>query len=305
MNRFEKLSQKFLDYCCTQKQLSKHTIKAYRIDLRQYTVITDSTNIPSKTTLESYSAYLHQHYKPKSVKRKMATLHTYCNWLVNESLIEKSPFNQINLHFREPKALPRYVSLENINRLLSVVYANTKDTALSEYELFIRWRDTAIIELLFATGMRVSELCNLHFEQLDLETGIVRIFGKGRKERIVTIANIKALESLRTYLLFRPKVKNNSFFLNRYNRQLSDNSVRTILTKHTKQAGIKQKITPHMIRHSVATLLLEQGMDIRYIQQILGHSSIKTTQIYTHISTPRQAHLLATLHPRNQIHPEK
>lgn len=304
MSVYTAAMEDYLSYCRDQKQLSWHTTKAYRIDLKQFQNCTGIMSYPDKVSLQTYAVYLHHNYMPKSVKRKIASIRSFCSWLVSESLIEISPFTKVNLRFREPQVLPRYVSLRDIESLLHAAYSETRNHDLSDHGLFTAWRDVAVLEMLFATGMRVSELCSLKIEYLDLDTGVVRIFGKGSRERIITIGNAKVLESLRTYRACCPETNGGTVFLNRVGKPLSDQSVRIIIRRCALSAGIKQHITPHMIRHSVATLLLEQGMDIRFIQQVLGHSSIKTTQIYTHIAMPQQARLLASLHPRNQISPE-
>lgn len=164
-------------------------------------------------------------------------------------------------------------------------------------------RDVAILELLFATGMRISELCSLHTDDIDLIEGSVKIYGKGAKERLIQICNQNVLIALRNYVgCWNDKIQtSNHFFLNRLGNPLSDQSVRYMIQKYCGQAGISLHITPHMFRHSFATFLLEEDVDLRYIQHLLGHSSITTTQIYTHVTLKKQRDILTYKHPRNKL----
>ena len=164
-------------------------------------------------------------------------------------------------------------------------------------------RDIAVIGLLFATGVRVSELCSLRTDTVNLSTGEIIIYGKGSKERVIQISNQAVLSAVSLYYIANAADIEASgwFFINRRRHRLSDQSVRNMINKYVGIAGINQHITPHMIRHSFATLLLEEDVDIRYIQQLLGHSSINTTQIYTHVSLKKQRDILASKHPRNKI----
>jgi integrase/recombinase XerD len=164
-------------------------------------------------------------------------------------------------------------------------------------------RDTAVLETLFATGARVSEICHLRPEDVDLDDGWVRILGKGGKERVVQICDPAIIAALRGYQASREAVlpSETYFFLNRCGRRLSEQSVRTLLRRHAAQAGVGVPVRPHLLRHSVATLLLEEGVDIRHIQHLLGHSSIATTQIYTHVNARNQREVLTSKHPRRRL----
>ena len=185
---------------------------------------------------------------------------------------------------------------------VSVLYEQ-KSLAESEYQLRCCVRDIAMIELLFATGMRISELCSLKPESIDLESGNILIYGKGAKERVIQIGNPEVISALLLYQEYFKEdiVSCGYFFVNKRKNKLSDQSVRFMIKRYAEIAGITQHITPHMFRHSFATLLLEQDVDIRYIQQMLGHSSISTTEIYTHVSNKKQKDILVNKHPRNLI----
>jgi site-specific recombinase XerD len=176
-----------------------------------------------------------------------------------------------------------------------------KNLAPSEYQSKILSRDIAVIELLFATGIRISELCSLKPSDIDLESQNVLIYGKGSKERMIQIGSMDVINALTEYqAIYKNEIENcNYYFVNRRKQKLSEQSVRFMIKKHTNIAAINQHITPHMFRHSFATLLLEEDVDIRYIQKMLGHSSITTTQIYTHVSIEKQKDILTTKHPRN------
>lgn len=173
----------------------------------------------------------------------------------------------------------------------------------TKYQKKITTRDIAVLEILFATGARVSEICNLKLSSVDLTNHTVKIFGKGSKERMIQIENTDVLRALNNYYeLFQPDIKEcGFFFINKLHHRLSEQSVREIICKYTAMTEYDIHITPHMFRHSFATLLLDEDVDIRYIQKLLGHSSITTTQIYTHVAMAKQKEILSVKHPRNKI----
>jgi integrase/recombinase XerD len=304
MLNYTQLTKHYLEYCQYQKKLSEKTLKAYRIDITQfqrYMMRTEYDGI--KNLLSSYITYLHKEYKPKTVKRKLASIKAFFTWLEYEETIKENPFSKINLKFHEPKVLPKTISFDVIEHLLQTAYNEPTNINVTAYQKQIHLRNIAVLELLFASGMRVSELCSLKTDDINLRTGEIRIWGKGAKERIVTIANPEVLKIIREYRSTF-NVQNDSIeylFINRKGNRLSEQSVRIIINNYTKKANICKHLTPHMFRHSFATLLLEEDVDIRYIQQILGHSSITTTQIYTHVSTKKQNDILSIKHPRNHM----
>ena len=250
--------------------------------------------------MDLYITELHKRYKPKSVKRKIASLKAFFHYLEYTELLEQNPFDKLDVHFREAKLLPKTIPFYSIQKFLSVLYEQ-KNLAVSAYQFRCCLRDIAAIELLFATGMRISELCSLHPSDIDLENNTVLIYGKGAKERILQIGNPEVIVALKSYQdSFKEDISNcGYFFVNKQKHKLSDQSVRFMINRYANLAGIEQHITPHMFRHSFATLLLEQDVDIRYIQKMLGHSSISTTEIYTHVSSAKQKDILVNKHPRN------
>lgn len=296
--------QQYLNFCKLQKGLSPKTLKAYQIDLTQFaTFIKYHDCNCSKANLQLYLTQLHSKYKIKSVKRKIACLKAFFRHLEFEEIVEQNPFSRIQIKLHEPFLLPRTIPLSTIDLLLQCVYqqkAQYKEDT-SPYKCILR--DIAVLELLFATGMRVSELCSLRSDTVNLAEGTIKIYGKGSKERLIQIGNKNVLSAVSTYHhAFAEPIANSGWFLvNRLGHQLSDQSVRFMIQKYANLAGIEQHITPHMLRHSFATLLLEEDVDIRYIQQLLGHSSIVTTQIYTHVTSKKQRDILTTKHPRNKI----
>ena len=173
------------------------------------------------------------------------------------------------------------------------------DNSVYKYRL----RDVVVVEMLFATGARVYEISNIREDSIDLNSGLIRIMGKGGKERYVQISNSSLLAMMKKYFVEnRTEIKERGyFFVNNRGNRYTEQSIRLMLKKYTKQAGIERNITPHMFRHSFATYLIEEGVDVSCVQQILGHSSIKTTQIYIHVAAKKQAEILREMHPRNNM----
>lgn len=303
MNRLTNQIQHYLSYCQLQKKLSEKTLKAYRIDLTQFeSYCADEPEPLTKFCISHYIKKLHTKYKPKTVKRKIACLRAFINYLDFDEQIESNPISKIHLEFREPIILPKSLPLTTIKKLLKVVY-QALEKPQTQYQHDVKLRDIAVLELLFATGLRVSELCSITSKDIDLKNGFVKVQGKGARERIVFISNSEALSALRTYKskYFKAITETEWFFINRLGNRLNEQSVRSMINAYANMAKIPEHVTPHMLRHSFATLMLEEDVDIRYIQSILGHSSITTTQIYTHVSLSKQRNIMKKKHPRNRI----
>lgn len=301
MNTFDYYAAKYLEYCACRKRLDPKTLKAYQIDLNQYNDYQKAyPEFYSREAVDSYITHLHKEYSPRTVKRKIAALKTFFHYMEYMDLLEENPFSRLDIRFRQAKLLPKTIPFHSIQAFLSTLYKQ-KEKAASEHQLRCCIRDIAVIELLFATGMRISELCSLKPADIDFENKSILIYGKGAKERIVQIGNPEVLSALLLYqTAFQADIKIcGYFFVNRLGKKLSDQSVRFMINRYARLASIEQHLTPHMFRHSFATLLLEQDVDIRYIQRILGHSSISTTEIYTHVSNVKQKDILFNKHPRN------
>lgn len=299
------LIKQYLQHCQFEKGLSAKTLKAYQIDLNQFAnYVGNNIGICSKEMLQDYLCSMHDRYKIKSVKRKIASLKAFYTYLEDENIVTLNPLRKTRIKLHEPFLLPKTIPLNTIELLLHCAYKR-KQTVIgtSPYQYASCLRDIAVLELLFATGIRVSELCSIKSNTIDLCNGTIKIYGKGAKERIIQIGNPDVLSALQEYYQeYSLHIhKSGWFFINRLGNQLSDQSVRNMIKKYTQLANINQHITPHMFRHSFATFLLEEDVDIRYIQMLLGHSSITTTQIYTHATTKKQRALLEAKHPRNRF----
>lgn len=288
----------YLNCCQYEKRLSCKTLIAYQYDFKQVLRFANLNNISKvsqfgKNELRSYIRLLLNKYKPKSSKRKLATLKAFFNWLEYEEIITVTPFRKIHIKIKEGNRLPKTISKEDLGALFQYLDKHSDN--------FISIRNRAIFEVLFSTGMRVGELCGLLIENLNINEGSVRIIGKGDKERFIPICNEKTIDAIRNYLLLRDGLACSHYvFLTRTGTRMQEQNVRLILHNYARNIGLSV-MTPHMFRHSFATYLLEEGVDIRYIQALLGHSSITTTQIYTTVNEKKQRELLTEHHPRKLI----
>lgn len=292
------LVHEYLDYCKYQNNLSNSTLKAYQIDIAQFSVFWAGTNGEfSRANISSYIVHLQRTFKPRTAKRKAASLKAFCFWLEYMEVLEYNPFASLRIKFNEPQTLPRTIPLDSIAAMLTAAHQAACDGRSGAL------RDAAVLELLFATGVRVSELCALPPQSVELCEGTVLIMGKGAKERIIQIEHTEVLDTLRAYYTANEAAIHSSghFFINRCGRGYSDQSVRAMIRKYLAAAHVELHVTPHMFRHTCATQLLEADVDLRYIQTLLGHSNITTTQIYTHVSGNKQRSILATKHPRNSM----
>jgi len=294
----------FLFHCRYEKNLSPRTLKAYSIDLAQLRKHLSGAGVAAieivdKGILRDYIRTLFEGYKEKTIKRKVATLKVFFNFLEREDVIPVNPLRKMEVRIKETRRLPRTVALADLKRLFRHLYRakqGCKDRDSVAYRVLVR--DIAVLEMLFATGARVSEVCNLRSEDVDLRGGCVRILGKGGKERILQLCDPNVLAAVKHYHDLREAEGSMHFFQNRPGNRLTDQSVRGMLRRHTASAGLKAHVTPHMLRHSVATLLLEEGVDLRNIQHLLGHSSIVTTQIYAEVRPEAHRRILTQKHPR-------
>ncbi|MCG8333588.1 MAG: tyrosine-type recombinase/integrase [Proteobacteria bacterium] len=289
--------------------MSSRTITAYKIDLCQFIAFCNKGNQIKelkhidKASIKLYLEEISPKFKPKTVKRKLASLKTFFNHMQFEGEIDINPFSLLRIKIKEGKRVPRVIEPAIIKRLYQHLYKRKDGLAPSSYAYGIIVRDIAVVELLFSTGLRVSELSHLKLSEMDLDKYTVRINGKGNKERFIPVCSTATKEALNTYFkLFREHIIHAEyFFLNRHHRRFSEQSIRFMIKKYIKQLNIDKNITPHMFRHSLATMLLENEVDIRYIQDLLGHSSISTTQIYLTVNKKKQRSILTRKHPRKDI----
>ncbi|OFX56916.1 MAG: hypothetical protein A2046_01065 [Bacteroidetes bacterium GWA2_30_7] len=314
MNSITKLFKDFIFHCQFEKNLSSKTIRAYQGDIEQFTNYLNSAGIKQDNVLMIDKSILRNYlqsisaFKPKTVKRKIATLKALFNFLEYEDIILINPFRKMRICIKEPLILPKSMSIEEVKQILEKLYADEilLSNKMKSFKYAALIRDIAIVEILFGTGIRVSELCNLKAVDFDLNNGHIIVNGKGSKERIIQICNEESLSITRKYFKRFEKqiIERGYFFINRLNKPISEQSVRFMVKRYSKLAGIEKAITPHTFRHTFATLLLEENVDIKYIQHLLGHSSIVTTQIYTHVNRKKQEQILSQFHPRNSFHVE-
>ena len=304
MDTLETLIPSYIEFCKCQKMLDEKTLKAYSIDLKQFQKSIPASSVLQITpcTIESFISMLHQEYKPKTAKRKISSVKAFFHYLECKDIVKINPMNKVQTKFREPVTLPKIIPLHTIETFLSVMYKQKK-LARSKYQKKCILRDIAVIELLFSTGMRISELCSLKQQDIDLYEKNILIYGKGAKERKIQIGNDDVVSILERYKAdFQTEIQScGHFFANQNGRELSDQAVRRMINRYTSLAAIDLHITPHMFRHTFATSLLEADVDIRYIQEILGHSSINITEIYTHVAMSKQRDILTTKHPRKDF----
>ena len=293
-----KLISNYLDYCKTHKRLSSHTIRAYKNDLMQF-YNSDYDNV------ESYIEHLTQsNIKTNTLRRKIACMKVFYNYLKYQNIIEENPFNQLRFQFRTEKILPKTIP-HDILKSIFLYLEQRVVLSKTDYQKQHAERNLLIISLLLSTGIRISELCHIHLKDINLSNKTLRIIGKGKKERILFLGDQTTFNLLETYINKNGKESNDFLFPGKHSpKPLSEQSVRLILKRIVEQNSLSKTITPHMFRHSFATMLLDNDVDIRYIQQILGHSSISVTQIYTHVSHSKQKEILSSFNPMSVIHSE-
>lgn len=298
MNKLSQFVSSYLEMCEYEKKLSPDTVKAYRIDLAQFLDFSEGGEV-DVNTIDRYIRHLNQSFAPRTVKRKLASLRAFFHELELSGRIPESPFEKLHIRIHTPQQLPRVIPDDIVKRLLQSAY----DAYVPKRAAALR--DILVLELLFSTGVRVSELCELSADTFQLHGDRLSLLiqGKGRKERVIQITTPQVVAVARKYCgVYAQEIRaTGAVFLNRCGRRLSPQSVRQIITKHLKRTRTACHVTPHMFRHTFATALLEAGMDIRYIQSLLGHSSISTTQIYTHVAARQQTILLAEKHPRGKM----
>ena len=293
----ERLLKRFLTYLQAGRNASPCTVKNYGTDIGQFLDYCRAQGIGSleqvdRSLLRNYLAELDAAgYVKASIARRVAELRSFGDFVVREEVLEHNPFRLIRAP-RVPKRLPRYLTVAEAEALLAMPDTSTPRGL----------RDRAIIEVLYAAGLRVSELVGLDIGDVDLAQAQVRVVGKGGKERIGLLGR-PAVEAVRAYLKTgRPALLSrqptNALWLNHRGGRLTARGVALILSKAGQQAGIRTPVSPHIIRHSFATHLLDGGADLRVVQELLGHADLATTQIYTHVSQSRAREVYLRAHPR-------
>jgi integrase/recombinase XerC len=289
----QNLIRQFIHYLSAEKNASPHTCRNYLRDLEQFESFLEEMAIEKvdRMALRRYLSFLHRKNRKSSIARKLSTLRSFYKYLVREHVLSANPAKPVATPKVE-KLLPTTLTVDEAFRLME---SPSKDQKSRETEL----RDRAILELLYSSGLRVSELVGLNPNRVNLDLGIVRVMGKGRKERIVPVG-AKAIEALKSYLETRGILEEGSpLFVNLRKGRLTDRSVARLVKKYGRQSGIFRKISPHSLRHTFATHLLDAGADLREIQEMLGHVSLSTTQRYTHLTVGKLMEVYDKAHPRS------
>lgn len=301
----EHLINIYLEHCSTQNNLSFKTLKAYKSDLSQFREFMNDKDFLNKNNIEDYITYLKSiSYKIKTIKRKIASLKAFFSFLTYQDYIKFNPFYKIKLKIKESFVLPKIITIDDLNKLFKVIEELIEITNNSKYAYKELLRDRAILELLLASGIRIGELCALKRSNIMYSSNLIKIKGKGSKERMIPIYHPRLINDLLAYeKAFDEELKwSEYFFISKRKNRISCQSVAYMIKKYSRLAGIGINITPHMFRHTFATMLLEQDVDSRQIQLILGHSSIYTTQIYTHISSKKKNDIMKYKNPLSKIY---
>ncbi len=290
----------FKSYIIAEKNFSKHTAKAYCSDILSFLVWMDEQSCED-INFSKVREYLHFiqkfNYKKTTIARKIASLRTFYKYLYRERKVDSNPAMNLT-NPKRPKSLPKFLTPDEVEQILN----NTKIETPAGY------RNRTILELLWATGMRISELSGLNFGDLNLEHNEIRVFGKGSKERIILVTD-RAKNFLERYIESArdlipkgfpvpDKSENSPIFINNTGYRLQTRTVRNVINEVVEKINLPKHVTPHMFRHSFATHLIENGADLRVVQELLGHASISNTQIYTHVSTQHLKDVYNETHPR-------
>ena len=291
----QELLEDFKIYLKGEKNYSPHTIRAYCSDVYTF-LLWLNTFSPLELTSDKFSEYLQFiqqiNYTKTSIARKIASIRAFYKYLFQEEMIEANPVDNVSIP-KQNKMLPNYLFEDEIENILRGIKIETP----------AGYRNRIILELLWVSGMRISELSGLNYENLNLEQNEIRVFGKGSKERIVLIPDktkqglINYIENVSDLICKKDKTPSSPLFINYNGYRLQNQSIRKALKKTLDSIHFTKYVTPHVFRHSFATHLLENGADLRVVQELLGHSSIKNTQIYTHVSLEHLKQVYDHTHP--------
>lgn len=285
----------YLNHCQYYKRLSKHTLRAYRSDLKQFfnSDFSDVTDYLNDLILRTK--------KTSTLKRKIASLKSFYRYLEERNLCPENHLIRTKYQFQSEKRLPKTIPTHELKRLYHYL-EHQMTQAKTNYAKKKACRNLLICLLLLATGLRISELCQLKREQLNLNSRTIQVLGKGNKERLLYIGHERTFQLLLDYLASDSPHQTDYLFPGKnHDEYLREQTIRLLLKTISKKLKFSKIITPHMFRHSFATMLLDDNVDIRYIQQLLGHSSIAVTQIYTHVSSTKQQEILVQHNPLNAI----
>ena len=289
---------KFINYLKATKNLSPKTLAAYSGDLKQFVSYEHEILKPDICGFISHlSSDLN--LKDTSIRRKIITLKIFYEYLVNNDFIVTSPFNKLKFKFKQEKKLPKTIPVAEINRLLRCFDIDTSTLTVFAQKEYVR--DAALIDLLISTGIRIGEAVAITLDDIITSERTLLIHGKGRKQRLIYISSSVTWSRIKTLIKERSMSSNNYLFVNRYGNPITIHGVEDIYKKYAKKAQINTKSTPHYLRHTFATNLLANGADLRSVQEILGHASVATTQIYTEVTTNRKKQVLQKYNYRNKL----
>ncbi|MBI4972653.1 MAG: tyrosine recombinase XerC [Candidatus Omnitrophica bacterium] len=284
----ERYVEKFIRYLEIEKNYSPHTILNYKLDLDDFKKFLGEAPLEKVDylTLRKYLAVLKEkNFKSRTLGRHLSTLRSFFKFLTREGYLKDNPTLSLSSPKLE-KHLPVFLTEGEVTKLI--------EAAIPKNELGLRNR--AVLETFYSTGMRISELVGLNTDDIDFISGVVKVMGKGKKERLLPIGE-HAISAIRHYLERRRK-KMRELFLNKNGRRITDRGIRGVVAKYIRLASIRQGVSPHTLRHSFATHLLNRGADLRSVQELLGHANLSTTQIYTHLTTERLKSVYDKAHPR-------
>jgi site-specific recombinase XerD len=307
---------KFVSGYFSTNERTKKTKAAYRSDLTQFKTFAGEDLLLkslSGALIERWSAHLRQHeYSPTSIRRKMVVLRVFCSYWVRKGSLRESPFWRVKLSYGRVEQLPKALSAREMRKLLSqarknnssaTAFLNDEESAQAnslrasspEYRAF---RNLALVDLLFATGLRVGEVSSLNVQDFFMRESVFKVKGKGGRDRLAVVVDEETVRVQRKYFEARTRIETRSpaLFLNSSGMRLTTQGIANVIAQLREEAGIERHVTPHMLRHTVATLLLRNGADIRVVQEFLGHASIATTQRYTHVT---KEHLIGVLRKRH------
>ena len=312
-------SELFIHYCQAGKNLSAHTLKAYQIDLNDFIKYLGSQSKITecdKYKIREFVAYLKEQRKLKesTIKRRLTCIKILFNWMEDEELIKSNPCHRLNIQIKIPDRLPRSLHTEQLQKIFASPQKNLnatnfikfKQNDFSNKKLFNQLTTLLALEILFSTGIRVGELVSIKQEDISLSEGVIKIIGKGNRQRRVFISSDE-LHSLIVFYISNHHhhcIETKLLFINSRGTPASTQFIRSLIRQSGKQANLPQRITPHMFRHSCATHLLEEGVDIRFVQRLLGHHCITTTQIYTHVSDNSLKDVISSANIRKRLEVE-
>lgn len=288
--------EQFCAYLATERNVSPHTLAAYRSDLASFSGFVLEELGPSAIPgdvghllIRRFLATLMKRHARSSIGRKLAAIRSYYHYLVRQGIVQQNPAELVSSPKRGKK-IPYHLSIDEVT---SLVEAPSGSGVLA-------LRDKAILELLYSSGLRVSELTGLNVSSIDLDSGLVKVFGKGGKERIVPLGS-HAVRAISAYLkIMPPELPGRAAFLNARGGRLTRRSVARVVDRHILRLATMKKVSPHTLRHTFATHLLESGVDLRAIQELLGHASLSTTQKYTHVNIDRLMEVYDKAHPKSR-----